>query len=323
MKTQSRILALAASVTVLLMGAAKPANAITIAPAFASDYTFTSLGTPDGVPGPLGGITFLDADTLLIGGAANGASGVIRSIDVVRDASNHITGFSGSSAPYATAPNIDGGLSFGPGGVLFYTGYSNNILGQIKPGSTTPDKVIDLTPLGVASSVGTLTFVPAGFAGAGQMKMASYSGGQWYEITLTPDGTGTFDVTGVTLRAIPGRGPEGIVYVQDGNPDFLSDSLLISEYSTGTVSAYEIDVNGDPIVSSRRDFITGLSGAEGGLFDPISGDFLFSTFGGGDQVIVVRGFSATQPPSGEVPEPGTFLLLGAGLAGIGVMRRRN
>jgi len=323
MKTQSRILALAASVAALLMGAAKPANAIAIAPEFAADYTFTSLGTPGGVPGPLGGLTFLDADTLLIGGAANGASGVIRSIDVIRDASNHITGFAGSSAPYATAPNIDGGLSFGPGGVLFYTGYSNNILGQIKPGSVAPDKVIDLTPLGVSPSVGTLTFVPAGFAGAGQMKMASYNGGQWYEITLTPDGSGTYDVSGVTQRANPGRGPEGIVYVQDGNPIFPSDSVLISEYGTGTVSAYEIDSNGDPIVGTRRDFITGLGGAEGGVFDPISGDFLFSTFGGGDQVIVVRGFDAPPPPPGDVPEPVTILLLGSGLAGIGVMRRRN
>jgi hypothetical protein len=37
--------------------------------------------------------------------------------------------------------------------------------------------------------------------------------------------------------------------------------------------------------------MTGLTGAEGALIDPVTGDFIFSTFGGGDHVIVVRGFS--------------------------------
>lgn len=318
----------AAAVSALLAvtGLSSPAHAIAIGGDFAADYSFLDLGTPGGVTAPLGGLTFLDSDTLLIGGAANGASGVIRSIDVTRDGGGHITAFSGTSAAFSTAPNIDGGLEFGPGGVLFYTGYSNNVLGQIKPGSTTPDKIIDLSPLGVVSSVGTLTFVPAGFPGAGLMKMASYNGGQWYDITLAPDGLGTYDVIDVTLRATPGGGPEGIVYVQDGNPDFLLDSVLISEYSTGEVGAYEIDANGDPIVGTRRDFITGLSGAEGGVYDPFSGDFLFSTFGSSNQVIVVQGFTVPQeeePPVTGVPEPMTLSLFGAGLAGIGWARRRR
>ena len=37
--------------------------------------------------------------------------------------------------------------------------------------------------------------------------------------------------------------------------------------------------------------MTGLGGAEGGTRDPVTGDFLFSTFGGGDRVLVVRGFN--------------------------------
>ena len=67
--------------------------------------------------------------------------------------------------------------------------------------------------------------------------------------------------------------------------------VLISEYGTGTVSSYEIDLNGDPVPGTRRAFMTGLGGAEGGTRDPVSGDFLFSTFGGGSRVVVVRGFT--------------------------------
>lgn len=90
----------------------------------------------------LGGLTFLNRDTLLIGGNANTSSGYISQIGVSRDGDGHIVGFSGPASFYATAPNIDGGLAFGPDGVLFATGYSNNTLLQIKPGSTSPDKIV-------------------------------------------------------------------------------------------------------------------------------------------------------------------------------------
>ena len=43
--------------------------------------------------------------------------------------------------------------------------------------------------------------------------------------------------------------------------------------------------------ATRRDFITVLEGAEGAAIDPLTGDFLFSTFGGGHRIIVVRGFA--------------------------------
>lgn len=293
--------------------------------AFAGSYTCNDLGTPSGIPTNLGGLTFLDNNTLLIGGAANQSGGVIRTIDVVRDAGNHIVGFSGASASYATAPFIDGGLSFGPNGVLFATTYSSNNLLQYKPGSTTPDKVINLSNLvgtDVTSSTGTLAFVPAGFNGAGQLKIASYSSSQWYTATLTPDGFGTFDVT-VTLEADLGSvGPEGIAYIAGSNAGFGgNDSVLVSEYSSNKVGAYRIDANGNPIVDSRVDFLSGLSGAEGALVDPLTGDFLFSTFGGTNRVLVISGFQA--PPSNDVPEPAALGLLGLGILGIAGARRRK
>ena len=292
--------------------AALSAHGQVIDPYYATNYAAADLGSVPGVPGPYGGITFLDSDTLLIGGEANRASGAVYSIDVTRDVDNNITGFVGSASLFASAPNIDGGLSFGPGGVLFATGYPVNTLMQIRPGSAAPDRTIALTGLGVASSVGTLAFVPAGFAGAGGMKLASYNASTWYDVTLAADGLGTYDIASVGAPITIGGGPEGIVYIDDSNPLFDADSVLISEFSLGRVSSYEIDGNGDPVVASRRTFMTGLSGAEGATLDPVTGQFMFSTFNGGDRVVVVRGF---------VPAPGSLALLG--VAGLVISRRRR
>ncbi|HLI86839.1 MAG TPA: hypothetical protein VKV17_23230 [Bryobacteraceae bacterium] len=136
------------------------AKADVIAPPYASDYTLTNLGTPAGVPGPLGGITFLNDNTLLLGGNANRSSGAIYEIGVTRDSSGTIDGFSGSATLYATAPFIDGGLAFGPGGDLFATGYPNNTLLEYKPGDSSPDKTVDLSSAGITSSVGSSSSRP-------------------------------------------------------------------------------------------------------------------------------------------------------------------
>lgn len=270
-----------------------PSFAQTFGASFVADYSFTDLGSPSGVPGPLGGINFdpNDPNTVWIGGSANNSSGQIHSIRVTRDLTGRITGFQGTSTQIATAPNLDGGLAIGPGNVLFVTTYSNNRMLQLRPGSSAPDKDIDLTALGVSPSTGTCQFVPLGFPGAGRLKIASYSAGSWYSATLTPDGMGTYDLV-VSPTVNTGGGPEGIVYIPGGNPGFTVDSVLVSEYSSGAVRAYEIDANGDPVPATQRDFLTGLGGAEGAVRDPVTGDFLFSTFGGGNRVLVVHGFSA-------------------------------
>ncbi|MDP6343266.1 MAG: PEP-CTERM sorting domain-containing protein [Alphaproteobacteria bacterium] len=314
----------AAVIGALLLGG-NDARALTFGLDFSGSYTDFDLGGPSGVPGPLGGLTFKagDPNTLLIGGNANSTAADIYQIGLTRDINGHINGFTGPATffadAYGSTGGIDGGLRYGPGGVLFYTSYGDNHIGQIKPGSTAPDKLVDLNPLGIGSSVGSLEFVPAGFAGAGKLKLVSYNTGQWYDATLTPDGFGTYDVSAPILRATLGGGPEGIVYIEAGNAGFGVDSVLVSEYGNGKVAAYEIDANGDPITSTRRDFITDLSNAEGALIDPLTGDFLFSTFGGGDRVVVIQGFV---PPTNVIPEPGTLILFLLGLGGFGVMRRR-
>lgn len=308
------------------------AHALALGSDFSADYTATSLGSVPGLPPLYGGLTFLDSDTLLIGGNANTAAGLFYTIDVTRGSGGHITGFSSTATAFGSVGEYnDGGIAFGPGGVLFTSQWPVNRLGQTKPGSTDEDKIIDLAPLGVADSHSALNFIPAGFGGAGELRLVSYRGGQWYEADLTPDGLGTYNLSSVTqidldptapgTQNVPG-GPEGFVYIASGNAGFSVNSMLIAEYAANRVGAYELDSNGNPLVSTRRDFLTGLTGAEGAVIDPVTNDFLFSTFGGGNQIVRVQGFLAPPPPP-SIPEPTTLALLGIGLAGVGFVRRRR
>jgi hypothetical protein len=312
-----RLLQAAAMAGLLLGSAVKTQAAIELAPPYNSQYSITDLSSVPGLPPLYGGLVLKagDPNTLLIGGFANGADGAIYSIGVTRDGTGHINGFSGTATFYASAPYIDGGLAYGPGGVLFYTGWPVNQIGEIKPGSVAPDKVIDMNALGVASSVGSLQFGPGG-----SFKILSYDAGTFYNSTLSPDGSGTYNILSPTLESTPGRGPEGMIYVPPGSPLFPLSSMLIAEYGTGTVGAYQVDANGNPIVATRQDFITGLTGAEGAFVDPLTGDFLFSTFQGGNLVEEVRGFV---PPPPSVPEPSTMVVSAVGLAAILYTSRKS
>jgi hypothetical protein len=318
---------IAALAALMLAGVAQAA---TIGADFAGSYTATNLGTLASLPTKFGGLTFLDGNTLLIGGAANTAAGLLYTVDVTRGADGHITGFTGPVTPFASIGTYnDGGVVFGPGGVLFTSQWPVNKLGQTKPGSTVEDKTIDLTALGVGAPGETLShaainFVPATFGGAGEVKLVSWSSGAWYSASLAPDGNGTYDLVGLKqvdldpttpgVQNLPG-GPEGFTYIAAGNAGFSSNSMLVSAYSAGTVEAYTVDANGDPILSSGRDFLSGLSGAEGAAIDPLTGDFLFSTFGSGNQIELVSGF--TVPVTAPVPEPSSVALMLGGLTLLG------
>jgi hypothetical protein len=306
----------------LLAGGLRPASAgPTLAPPYDSQYSLNDLGSVAGLPTPYGGVVFEagNPNVLLIGGSANNGGGAIYSVGVTRNAQGHITGFQGAATLYATAPYIDGGLAYAPNGDLLYTAYPTNQIGEIKPGSTSPDKMVDLNSLGVTSSVGSLAIVPSGFPGAGSFKIASYNGGGFYSASLTPDGSGTYNISNVALVSNPGGGPEGIAYVPLGSPLFPSPSLLLAEYGNGTVQAFTLDSNGN-LTGTGQDFITGLTGAEGAIIDPVTGDFVFSTFGGSDQVVVVQGFART-----VVPEPAGVTLAAVCLGGLALRswRRRR
>ena len=306
--------------TLALACPVRAAHAQALAAPYTANYTLTNFGSIAGVPGKYGGLTLKadDPNTLLIGGNANESNGGIYAVPVTRDNKSHITGF-GTPSLYASAPDIDGGLAYGPGGVLFYTAYTDNTIGEIKPGSAAPDKVVTLP--GVSPSVGSLAFVPQGFGGAGSMKLLSYNAGYQYSTNTVADGFGTYDLTTPTYAANEGGGPEGIAYIKGGNANFSVDSALVADYQYNAVYAYEVDANGDLKSTTYKTFISGLSGAEGAFIDPLTGDFLFSTFGQGSQIVAVQGFSV---PPAATPEPGSVaLLVGMGVSGIAVLRRRR
>lgn len=264
-------------------------------PFYADRYTFTDLGPIKAVPPFYGGLTlkFDDPNVLLIGGNANDIPGALYAVGVVRDAEHHITGFAGAATRFCDAAYNDGGVVYGPNSVLFLARWPENELGQTRPGSTVTDSIIDLKPFGVENSISALQFVPPGYRGAGRLKCVTWQGGQWWNIVITPVAGGTFGITSMTEAPdsrLPG-GPEGFVYVPPGSPSFEGEAMLVSEYSDGNVVAYDVDAQGNPIVGTRRLFVVGLEGAEGAFIDPLTGDFLFSTYGGGDRVVVVRGLN--------------------------------
>lgn len=295
----NRLFAVVAACSVACIASAQNIN-----PDFGGCYAVRNLGLVPGVPFNYGGITFKhdDPDLLLIGGSANNADAGIYAIRVTRDSEGVIDGFVGTATLFASSPHIDGGLAYGPGNVLFYSTYSNNNVGQIMPGSGSTNKVSNMGGV-VNPSLGSCQFVPAGFPGAGRFKVASYSANEWADVSISPDGLGTFNIGAVAnslVSLLPdgfGIGPEGIVYVQPGNPGITTHSVLISEYSRGSVACYEVDAIGDPIMSTRRVLISNLIGAEGGTRDPRTGHFMFSTFGGGSNVILVTGFNLNCRPN--------------------------
>jgi hypothetical protein len=155
--------------------------------------------------------------------------------------------------------------------------------------------MLDLTPRGVASSVGTLTIVPPGFPGAGSIKIVSFTTGDYYQASLVEAGGGFYDIANVTKKLTLPGGPEGVAYVTNFSPRFASDAMIVSEWSTNSVSVYPVDATtGDPIVEERTPMLTNVKGVEGALFDPVTGDFLFSTWDyiDGDRIYALHGFAA-------------------------------
>lgn len=298
-------------------------HAQTVAPGYSSAYTLTALGSVTGVPTNYGGLVFSSANSniLFLGGNANSSSGRFYSVPVVRGAGGHVTSL-GTGTALGFGTHNDGGIAYAPNGAILYAEYNTDAIGEVAAGGNTDQRTVSLVGLGVGGSPGPLNFVPPGFNGAGQLKVASYNTGGFYNLTYSPDGTGTYNISAATLISTLVGGPEGIVYVPAGSPLFPSQSLLIAEYNNGRISSYTIDSNGNPVLASRQAFVTGLTGAEGSAIDPVTGDLFFSTFGGGSKVIRVQGFVA--PPPAATPAPSSLLLLsfGFGFLGLWALRQR-
>jgi hypothetical protein len=296
---------LLAALSSLLAFPSLPLRAQTVAPFYAGAYAINDVGAAPGVPGRYGGLTFKagSTNTLLIGGDGNSAAAKIYQVTVVRGTGGHITGFTGSATFFANAygpgsGGIDGGLAYGPGNVLFYTTYSDDAVCQVKPGSTDVSKMIQLNPdssVELPWSVGSLVFVPAGMPGAGRLKVLDYGGNAWWDTTIVSDGAGTYNLGAFAPPIALGILCEGAFYVPAGNPRFTNHSVLVCDYGNATVESYEVNANGDPLTATKQTFISGLNQPEGGTTDPVTGDFVFSSFDG-LHLYVVSGFTGGLTP---------------------------
>lgn len=287
---QHRRLCLAPAALVVLAFSAAPASAQVMGGPWAADYSILNLGSAPGVPGFYGGVVFErgDATRLLIGGNANTSIGAVHSIRVQRDALGHVVGFVGNATKLANAPFIDGGLAYAPNGVLLYTAFPINVLGQIPPGASGPSKTTLLSGLGVGGSVGGCGVVQSPSNGALRLKLTSPGISRWYDAPLSYDAFGTFDVGLATPRgpAVPSAG--AMAYVSAGQPGFAAGAALVTSCN-GFVGAYSLDANGD-IVASLGSFVLSLAGcADGMTIDPLTGDLLIATWDL-KRIYVVRGF---------------------------------
>jgi hypothetical protein len=286
----------------VVLAAAMPVVAVpVIAPAFQSHYAITAdLGQYPLYPfgGNYSALCFspTDPNELLVAAQVTTlARGIVRTT-VARDGNGHITGFSGVTGNFAyAAPNIDSGLAYGPNGVLFATTYPDNLLYQYKPGSFERDKINDLGALGVYPSTGSVTFVPAGNAGAGGIRfIQNWPYGRMYTADLAADGGGTYNVTNVTgvMEFGGGNSPGQMLWVPPNSPGFdnANKHVLLANYGSQRIAAYQLDANGHPNFGTQSAFMTGLVGSLGAVVDPLTGDFLFSTYGAsgaGDHIYVV------------------------------------
>ena len=272
---------------------------VVIAPEFAGLYTTYDLGPVPGIPADarLGGgvIKFDDPNTLLIAGYSEAANGQLYSIGVVRGNCDHIVAFAGQATSIASTPYIDANLIYVQSGLLFYSEWPVNNLSQLLPGAAAPARTTALGPLGVTNSIGGIGFVPPDYASPGEMRLLSWPGGEWAHLDRQPDGD-LFTVSNPVQTATLPNGPGGFAYVPKGSPGFATDHLIVSEWSTNTVGVYQSDAAGDPDAATRKDFFTTFPRPWGAYFEPLTGDFVFLTWGAAvDRVYIVQGFMAPPP----------------------------
>jgi hypothetical protein len=142
---------------------------------------------------------------------------------------------------------------------------------------------------------GGVGFVPPGLGPAGTLRLVTWPQGHWYQVGATLSG-GLYTVDSLTETTVLPNNPGGFAYVPAGSPGFPAQSLIVAEWHQGDraldrVAVYEVDAQGDPVVSTRREFFTRFPRPWGAYFEPVTGDYLFLTWGDGDdRVYIVQGF---------------------------------
>ena len=272
------------------------------------------------VPVHLGALLFSPTgDVLYAVGAAETPLGSPYAVSVTRDpATNKVSelgrgdrtvrAFRSSSAP------LDSGLHIGPQGTVFYTSWSTHKLGQRAGGVDGPERVFDLSHLGLPERVAGLTFSPHIIdpdTNFGLMQLGTFGGAKdVYNVALIPLDGAIFEPQRVELFAtLPvATGTGEIAYIPSGAH---AGNLMYLDWNLGTIGILLID----PTTGFPLDDATGLpalgtdnprvesfafdlgSGPWGLEFDPVTHDLFVSTWGGSprDSIIQIVGF----PPPAE------------------------
>jgi hypothetical protein len=164
------------------------------------------------------------------------------------------------------------------------------MLGQIRPGATAPSKTTLLSGLGVGGSVGGCAVV-VNLVNGLRLKVTSPGLSRWYDMPLSNDGLGTFNVGLANPHGpvIPAAG--NMVYVPAGHPGFAVDTVLVASCN-GSIGAYSVDGNADAFASIGS-FVLSIAGCVDGLcVDPLTGDLLVCLTTT-KKIFVVHGFTAT------------------------------
>lgn len=283
-----------------------PGPEVRLAPPFDALYSVYDLGPVPGVPNPLGGAAIKagDPSKLLIAGASERPEGAIYEIGVTRDACGHIIGWAGTAQQVAATPYVDANLVYVRSDLLVYSEWPQFNLSQLPAGATAPARTTDLRTVGLPSTgdqgPGGVGLVPPGLAAAGQLRLVTWPVGAWVHATTAPAGN-LLDVTAVTQTVTLPNNPGGFAYVPAGSPGFAAQSIIVAEWrqsgqADDRVAVYEADAQGDPIVATRREFMSAFPRPWGAYFEPVTGDYLFLSWGlGTDRVYVVQGFVPPPP----------------------------
>jgi hypothetical protein len=267
--------------------------------AFQPHYQVYDLGPVPGMPaGHLGGCVVLhnDSSTLLLAGDSEAQTGGLYSIGLKRDGCGHVLGFEGTAKHIATTPYIDANLLYGKENVLLYSQWPVNQISQLLPAASSPAMTTDLAPFGVDSSAGGMGFVPPGFASEGTLRAVTWSAGNWFRLGATFE-NGLYNITQATLATNLPNGPGGFAYVPVNSPGFPVQSVIVAEWSGDKVAVYEVDDQADPKAGTRKEFFSFFQKPWGAYFEPLSGDYLFLTWGPSpDRVYVIRGFAPPPDP---------------------------
>ncbi|MGA3044768.1 MAG: Ig-like domain-containing protein, partial [Bryobacteraceae bacterium] len=249
-----------------------------IQPPYSSSYTLVWLGPISQFVPSYGSLAFQNTATLLVTDPVENADATIYKVPVSRGSDGHINGL-GTPVAYAAATSLDAGLAYGPGDVLFANS-AYQTLYEFKPGSTSPDLTVDLTNYGYpVNNYGALQFVPPGFPGAGGLKIIDFQTGGFWDVALSQNASGTYDVSSV--RGPLGTPPVntiGASYVPPGSAQFSSPSVLLEQYVGNPIWAYTLDSDGNP-TGTGTVFISAGFAAYGTAVDPLTGDMFFVNTG--------------------------------------------